>query len=163
MITKEMVIQTITKEVGTIKHLADKILPDTHNWKPTENQRSILELLQYLSHIGTTYSQMLTTGKIDHFNDNAEKAKEMTPDQFNSKMDRELVTMTNTINGLTDTDLETKMIFFGGGEVTKSWIVLFLMENLIAYRMQLFLYLKQSGRPELSTFNNWMGMDAPQQ
>jgi hypothetical protein len=33
-------------------------------------------------------------------------------------------------------------------------------ELLDPYRMQLFLYLKASGREELNTMNLWAGMDA---
>ena len=33
--------------------------------------------------------------------------------------------------------------------------------QLVAYRMQLFLYLKACGREELNTMNLWVGMDQP--
>jgi hypothetical protein len=32
--------------------------------------------------------------------------------------------------------------------------------HYVAYRMQLFLYLKACGREELGTMNVWAGMDA---
>ena len=38
---------------------------------------------------------------------------------------------------------------------------LLVLCHLAAYRMQLFLYLKSSGREELNTLNLWMGMDGP--
>lgn len=161
MISKEMLVEAIAKEVKTIKHLADKILPETYHWKPTASQRSLLELLQYLSHIGGTYSQMLQTGKTDHFGQNAKDSEALTPEHFNTKMDAQLAIVTDTINGMSDEEAQKTMEFFGGTVVTKAWIVFFLLQNLIAYRMQLFLYLKQSGREELNTFNNWMGMDQP--
>ncbi len=106
---------------------------------------------------------MLATGKTEEFAQNAEKAKSLTADQFNSAMDAQLTTMKDTINGLSDEDLQEKMDFFGGSVVTKAWIVLLLVKSIVAYRMQLFLYVKQSGRSELGTMNNWMGMDMPPQ
>jgi hypothetical protein len=41
------------------------------------------------------------------------------------------------------------------------WIVRLVLSHYTAYRMQLFLYLKASGREELNTMNLWVGMDAP--
>ena len=31
----------------------------------------------------------------------------------------------------------------------------------VAYKMQLFLYMKQSGTPNIGTMNLWAGMDQP--
>lgn len=159
MISKETMIQDITHEIKIIKHLAEKILPDTHNWKPTEGQRSILELLQYLSHIGSTFATMISTGSIDHFAERAEKAKTLTADQFQDAMDRQIEDITSTINALTDDQQQENMNFFGGMVVPKSYVILSLLKTLVAYRMQLFLYVKQSGRNDLNTANNWMGVD----
>ena len=43
------------------------------------------------------------------------------------------------------------------GEALHSSCVRFV----VAYRMQLFLYLKQTTHPEMSTSNCWLGQDAP--
>ncbi len=40
-------------------------------------------------------------------------------------------------------------------------IVTWVLSGHAAYRMQLFLYLKASGREELNTMNLWSGVDAP--
>lgn len=163
MISKEMIIQDITHEVKVIKHLADKILPDTHNWKPSESQRTILELLQYLSHIGKSLATMITTGEMTHFGDDAEKSKALTADEFHAAMDTQLTYMIDAISGLTNEDAQQEINFFGGRKATKAYVVLSLLKTIVAYRMQLFLYVKQSGRSELNTANNWMGMDMPPQ
>ena len=39
-------------------------------------------------------------------------------------------------------------------------IVNLVLCHYVAYRMQLFLYLKATGGEELSTLNLWVGMDA---
>ena len=51
MYTKENLIASVENEFRIIKHLAEKIPADTEGYKPTEGQRTTLELLQYLSTI----------------------------------------------------------------------------------------------------------------
>jgi len=50
---------------------------------------------------------------------------------------------------------------FGRKASRGSWIVNLVLCHYAAYGMQLFLYLKASGREGLSTMNLWAGMDAP--
>jgi hypothetical protein len=51
---------------------------------------------------------------------------------------------------------------FGSRASRGAWIVRLVLTHYAAYRMQLFLYLKASGREELNTMNLWVGMDAAQ-
>ena len=53
------------------------------------------------------------------------------------------------------------MEMFGSKATRGTWIVRLVLCHYSAYRMQLFLYLKASGRQELSTMNLWVGMDPP--
>ena len=51
------------------------------------------------------------------------------------------------------------------GETRSPWgqaIFATSVRFLCAYRMQLFLYIKQCGATELGTSNAWLGMDAPE-
>jgi hypothetical protein len=50
---------------------------------------------------------------------------------------------------------------FGSKGSRGSMIVNLVLCHYAAYRMQLFLYLKASGREELNTMNLWAGMDKP--
>jgi hypothetical protein len=52
---------------------------------------------------------------------------------------------------------------FGKKVSRGSHIVFLVLGGYAAYRTQLFLYLKASGRDELNTMNLWGGMDAPMQ
>jgi hypothetical protein len=48
---------------------------------------------------------------------------------------------------------------FEGKASRGSWLVSLVLKHYAAYRMQLFLYLKGSGREELNTMNLWVGRD----
>ncbi len=56
MYTKEQLIAAMRNEFRIIKHLAEKIPADTEGYKPTEKQRTTLELLQYLSIIFVAFT-----------------------------------------------------------------------------------------------------------
>ena len=47
-----------------------------------------------------------------------------------------------------------------GHKNSRAFLILSLvLSHYSAYRMQLFLYLKSSGREELNTMNLWVGID----
>jgi hypothetical protein len=50
MFSKEEFIAIIVRDLEILKHIHSKILPGTENYRPTEKQRSILELVQYLGY-----------------------------------------------------------------------------------------------------------------
>jgi hypothetical protein len=164
MITSQDILAEIKHEIHIIKHLATKILPDTEQFKPTDKQRTILELLQYLSHIGASMSKLIQTGAMEHFKDDSEQAKHITLDKFEHAMFEQEQIIQDTIESIEDdSEREDTVPFFGGNNVTKKYILLFLLRTLAAYRMQLFLYIKQSGNHDIGTMNARMGQDAPQQ
>ena len=51
------------------------------------------------------------------------------------------------------------MEMFGRKASCGFMLVSLVLKHYAAYRMQLFLYLKASGRAELNTMNLWVGMD----
>jgi len=65
------------------------------------------------------------------------------------------------LGSCSDADLREAVPLFGQKESRGSWFVSLLLTHYAAYRMQLFLYLKSCGRPELNTMNLWVGVDGP--
>jgi hypothetical protein len=65
MITKEQYISSLTNEFRIIKHLAEKITPEQLSHKPTEPQRSLQELMQYLTVIFIAGADGIVTGDGD--------------------------------------------------------------------------------------------------
>src|SRR6185503_21117451 len=62
---------------------------------------------------------------------------------------------------VSDADLRAELPGVGIKTTRGAFIVTFVLGACAAYRMQLFLYLKASGREELGTMNLWVGNDAP--
>ena len=53
MLTKEQFMQSVRHETAICKHLYGKIPEGALDYRPTEGQRSLSELLQYLTSTGT--------------------------------------------------------------------------------------------------------------
>jgi hypothetical protein len=61
---------------------------------------------------------------------------------------------------MSDADFRGEVEMFGQKSSRGSFIVNNVLSGCAAYRTQLFLYFKASGRDELNTMNLWAGMDS---
>ena len=164
MYTKENLIASVENEFRIIKHLAEKIPADTEGYKPTEGQRTTLELLQYLSTIVVNGTHVIYEGVTDAFKTAPLKMVDTTIENFPSKMDEQLVLWKQMMETFDDAELEKIINIYMMGDMTKGrYLVENLLKWLAAYKMQLFLYIKASGNTSLGTSNLWGGMDMPTQ
>lgn len=162
MYTKENLIASIENEFRIIKHLSEKIPHGTDGYRPTEGQRTTLELLQYLSAIFANATHVIYEGTTDAYKTGPCNPTETTVENFPSKMDAQLVAWKELMAKFDDAQLATVINLYGMGEMTKGR---YLVENLLkwaaAYKMQLFLYCKASGNSSINTANLWGGVDMP--
>jgi hypothetical protein len=160
MITKEQYIKSFVKELEIIKHLAEKITPEMLEYRPSEKQRSTLELMQYLGHISVTaIMSFLDPIKNDYME--LSKAKDtVNAENFISKIDEQIKVVTEQINLLTSEQLEKEASFFGMSDKL-SMHLLNALKWITAYKMQLFLYIKANGVSNIGTSNAWAGFDTP--
>ncbi len=160
--TKQHLIDTITNEFRILKHLAEKIPAGTEGYKPTEGQRTTLELLQYLSSIFANATHVILEGNTDAYKTAPLSGDGTTIENFATKMDEQLVVWNGLMEKFTDEELEKVINIYMMGDKTKA---VYLVDNLLkwaaAYKMQLFLYIKLSGNSSIGTSNLWGGMDMP--
>lgn len=165
MITKQQYEESLLHEVKVIKHLATKILPGTLDYRPTEKQRSILELMQYLSHIGTTLLELIILENREVLSSSGAYAAETTPENFAERMDAQAKKIQDLLASMNDADITKEFDMWGSGHTQPKGVLLVdsVLKNMAAYRMQLFLYIKASGRHDIGTAEAWRGEDsAPQ-
>ena len=105
MITKQQYEQSLLHEVKVIKHLATKILPGTLDYRPTEKQRSILELMQYLSHIGSTLLELIITENREVFTTSSDYAAKTTSENFAERMDAQAKKVQELLGSMNDADI----------------------------------------------------------
>ena len=160
MYTREQIWSSFSRELDIIKHLAEKIPAGQEHHKPTEKQRTTLELLQYLSIMGMGILDVTLTADGGAFGKYVESSKSVTVENFGAAIDAEEATMKELYGKLTD-ELLAEEISVWGQTQSRALFVLNLLKMLTAYKMQLFLYAKASGNHAIGTSNLWAGMDMP--
>jgi hypothetical protein len=162
VLTKEELIAALQNEVRILLHLASKVDKSMVDYRPSPKQRSILELLQYMTIMGPN---LVTFTKSEGFDmavwsaaDAAAKA--MSFDQAVAAIKKQSDEYARVLSEWTDADFRGEVDFFGAKASRGSHLVFIVLGGYAAYRTQLFLYLKACGRDELNTMNLWGGADA---
>lgn len=163
MFTKEQFLKSVEQEVHICKHLFGKNAEKYLDYKPTENQRTVLELLQYLTACAKVPTKALVNNDWSIIQDEMAASKQMSADQFCETMDKQVEEVKAMVADISEDDLLNRdaELPMGGSMKLGEALVNFTLKFLTAYRMQLFLYLKQNGETELKSANLWMGMDKP--
>jgi hypothetical protein len=162
MYTKQQLTHAIQNEFRIIKHLAEKVPTDTEGYKPSEGQRSTLELLQYLSMVFVATTKAIKLNDTSVFADYAQGSLATTLSNFASVMDSQESELLNILESFDEQELDTIINMYNQGEKTKgAYLVESLLKWSSAYKMQLFLYIKASGNSGINTANLWGGIDMP--
>jgi hypothetical protein len=165
VLTKEELISSLQNEVRILLHLAGKIDPKDIDYRPSPKQRSIIELLRYLSNMGPGLIPAIKTGAFDGaaFQAASAAAAQMDLPTVLASIEKQSALYAETLGAFTEADFRGEIDMFGRKASRGSLIVNLVLCGFAAYRTQLFLYLKACGREELNTMNLWGGMDAPMQ
>jgi hypothetical protein len=165
VLTKSELIRRIQHEASLLCHLASKVDPAKLDYRPTPQQRSTLELLQYLTVMGPIHARTIKGGVFaldvwrEMWNTELQAAKAKSLEQLKDALAQQPAFFAEILGSFSDAALRAEMEMFGRKATRGSWLVTMLVSHYAAYRMQLFLYLKASGREELHTLNLWAGMD----
>jgi hypothetical protein len=163
VLTRDELIRSLQHEVRILRHLAGKIEPTMLEYRPTPQQRSTLELLQYLTVMGPTLIRMAQAGRFDApaWTEAETAAARLSFDEAVAAIAGHADEYAALLGGMTDDDFRADVQMFGQRTSRGAFIVNLVLCGCAAYRTQLFLYLKACGRQELSTMNLWGGLDAP--
>ena len=167
IITKDEMIATLENEVRILLHLISKVEPQMLDYRPTPKQRSVLELLQYLVIVAPVQLRIIQSGTFDMDSFRAQwmaedaKAKAMGLEEATEAIAKQPELIREVVNSLSDADLRQEMEMFGIRATRGAFLIRMPHSHYVAYRMQLFLYLKSCGREDLSTMDAWAGRSAP--
>jgi hypothetical protein len=132
------------------------------DYKPTEKQRTTLELLQYISIAVPAAVKLVYTSDMKVFDPFVVRSKTVTAENFIEMLDMGEKEAMEGIDKFTSDDLSQVVNIFQMGEMSKGvYLVETAVKWLSAYKMQLFLYAKASGNSDIGTSNLWGGMDMP--
>jgi hypothetical protein len=160
MITKEQYLGILGNEFRIIKHLAEKIKPEQLSHRPTEPQRNMQELMTYLTQIFISGVEGVVTGDGSAYKKYLGVGDQVKLENFAEVMDKQLVEVEKLITPLSEEDMASEVNMWGRNQ-SKALHLMGMLSIAAAYKMQLFLYMKQSGTENIGTMNLWAGMDQP--
>jgi hypothetical protein len=166
VLTKEELISSLKHEVHILLHLAGKIDKSKLDYRPTPRQRSILELVQYLTIMAPTHIAVIKSGDFSRpamssaWGPAETAAKTMNFEHALAAIQQQSAQLDQIFSSWTDADFRGEVNMFGHKSTRGALLVNLVLCGFTAYRMQLFCYLKSCGREELNTVNLWMGADA---
>jgi hypothetical protein len=159
--TKDQFAQSLARECDIAVHLFSKIPPDAYDYQPSPEQRSTLALLRYLAICATAGIHCMVHKDWSRFAGFRERLKDMPASDFPAEMERQKQEILEFFASVSEETLDAQEAPMPGGAMLP--LGLAIMEGplkwLAAYKMQLFLYAKASGAPQLKTSNLWRGVD----
>lgn len=161
VLTKAELLTLLGTDARIVVHLASKATPAMHDYRPTPGQRSLLELVRYISMMGPTLVDLIHAGTFDEAAWTAAEAaaKARTFDEAVAAIAEHPAQYARALAAFSDDLLRSEVDMFGVAS-RGAHLVNWVLNGCMAYRMQLFLYLKSCGRAELNTMNLWSGVDA---
>jgi len=165
VLTKEELRSALDSEIRILLHLISKADAAMLDYRPTPNQRSLLELLQYLAIMPAIHTRAILASAFDMdawraaWTTGEAAAKAMSLADVTEAIGRQPAMLAEAIGASTDGDLRAEIEMFGHKASRGSRLVHMVLCHYAAYRMQVFLYLKSCGREELNTFTLWVGID----
>lgn len=165
MIIKQDILNSILDDIRIVKHLATKIDSSMLDYKPTEKQRSLLEVIQYLSVSAVATAKAIQMKDRGAYMQYTERANQVTLENLSDALGAQTKELTEIVNQMTDEELAEEIDLFNSGFSMSRLLCLMnmVLKQYAAYKMQLFLYMKAAGRSDIGTSDVWQGRDmAPQ-
>ena len=161
MISKDALAAGMMHECDVILHLYEKLSPAAFAYRPSESQRSTLELLRYLSICGIAGLTCLASSDWKRFGEFLARTEDMQPQEFPEFLAREKREIGEFFAGVSEKQLESQEAPLpGGGNMPLGTAILNgPFKWITSYKMQLFLYAKATGASDLGTANVWAGRD----
>ena len=161
MLTKPEFLAALKRETKILSHLASRLRKQHLDFRFTPTQRSILELLQYLTINGQASVTYYLRGSWDHWETLASAAKAVDLASFPTALKAQERAVARLLAPLSDKAWRSQQVKPMSGKGRKLGLDVALFETTltmcIGYRMQLFLQAKAAGLPELKSSDLWAG------
>lgn len=161
MLTKSEFLASLQREADATAHLAAKLTPAHLAFRFTAPQRSLQELICYLTVQLSGVTSHLVTGSWDAWEGYAKQAEDVTPANFAERMQRQVAEVRRLLDGVSDADFTSRVVkdLAGNDVVLSAGLTEYTLKFAVGYKMQLFLQAKAAGLSELVTSNLWFGCD----
>ncbi len=163
MIRKDDLAALMVQECDICIHLHSKLGPQSASYRPSEGQRTSVELLRYLAICGIAGIRCMADKNWKQFRQFTDRVATMSVEEFPAAMARQREEIREFFAGIGEAELENQEAPLPGGGTRPLGIAILAgpFKWLTAYKLQLFLYAKASGASGIGTANAWAGIDAP--
>ena len=160
-ITKDELLHSFLRECDICVHLYHKIPAGSLSYRPTPGQRTLLELLQYMSYMTAGFVKMVVDGDRELYKAGEDAGATLNAQDFPAAMEEQKALIRQIFSTLSDERLSEGRVQMPWGEELSvgAGLLEFPYRCIVGYRMQLFLYVKAAGNSEISTANCWAGVD----
>ena len=165
MITKEQLLASLKAETEIIKHLSARVTPEMLDYRPSDVQRSMLELMQYMTRMAIGPAIQTVTGNWDHAEALDAETESVNLENFTEQMDVQQAKFVELFETIDEGEAETAPATMPWGTPTTvgAGMMDMALKCMVAYRMQFFLYIKSNGVFDIGPANCWAGVDMPPQ
>ncbi|MGQ0740087.1 MAG: hypothetical protein ACT4OJ_13640 [Bacteroidota bacterium] len=162
---KQHLLNNIEKEICICRRLYTKIPPGQMDFRPKEGLRSIVELLRYLSIVGSAMPAYWLKKDDTDFNtfftsiDTASRT--MKAERFPSAMNEQMAAIRDLFDQISEDDLQHKVVDYpwGGKAPMGEAIMATSIKFLTGYKLQLFSLIKLCDNQKLTTADAWFISD----
>ena len=163
VLSRDELIASLQNEVRILLHLIDKIEPEARDYRPTPRQRSVEDLVRYLSMMGPTIVRygLANPPELAIWTEGEEAAAARSFEECVAEIRTHVALYQSLLGGVSDAQFRGSFTDWEGKATTRgAFIVNLVLCGCAAYRTQLFLYLKAFGQEQLTSSNLWTGVDA---
>ena len=156
---KDHLLQNIEREILLLKRLAALIEEKDLEFRLADKTRNTIELMRYLSSVGSVMLRWFVKNDFnkEEWEKIAAHRSTLTIENFPSRIDEQWEAIKAYMAEISEEDLMNKEVELPWKEKMPlgSAIINAPIKWMATYRMQLFLYLKMNGRPQLGTPEAW--------
>jgi len=164
MITTEQLLEGCAHETRVIQFLATKMPTGGLDYRPTPGQRSMLELMQYMTYMAAVPAARAVDGSWDRAAALEPAGRDVTPENFAEALDGQLAFLRTELGKIGDRPFDAATTMPWEAPCTHGeYLVNCVLKTYGIYRMQFFLYLKAAGAADLGSMQCWVGIDPPGQ
>ena len=157
MLTKDHLRDYVVNEYKIIKQLVTKLPEGSEDFRISENQRSTIELLRYLTLIGPASIHAGFDNGFQWFGENAKAVENLTLAEIPSYLDGAIAEVEGLFDKMTEDDFAKREVSIEGmGDWTmQAWLLDTTCKFLPAYKLMLFNHAKGAGNTDIGTFDAW--------
>jgi len=158
MLTKNDVRDSILNEYKVIKQLASKLPEGSEDYRISEDQRSTIEILRYLTLLGPGTVHAAIDNGFGWFGENGAAVESLTLADIPAHLDGAMAEMNALFDGMSDEDFASREVSVEGmGDWTiQTWLLNTTCKFVPAYKLMLFHHAKAAGNSELGTWDAWL-------